>query len=217
LLKPEKSVSGNFSADYYGRNFQISTNVFRTELTDKIGFTDAEKSVASLGYDYQWKNIDDAFVEGIEVSAVVRFLPGLKGETNLTYNLGEYKHSRADWIATPYETLSKYIPRFPETTGSIKAEYDENGWTFTLSGNYQGNMYIDYYSEVEENSKIKKTEPYMLFNAKCSKKLGVVKLLAGVDNIFGYIQDEKHLDDAAFMYAPVFGSLFYGGISFEIK
>ncbi len=216
-LKPEKSVSCNFSADYYGRNFQISANVFRTDLKNKIGFTDAEESVASLGYDYQWKNIDDAFVEGIELSTVVRLAPGLKSEANLTYNRGEYKHFRTDWIATPYETISKHIPRFPETTANIEMEYDQNGWTVTLSGNYQGNMYIDYYSEVEENSKIKKTEPYMLFNAKCSRQLGMMKLVAGVDNIFGYIQDEKHLDDAAFMYAPVFGTQFYVGISFEIK
>jgi outer membrane receptor for ferrienterochelin and colicins len=216
-LEPEKSVSGNFSADYYGKNFQISANLFRTELKNKIGFTDADPEIDALGYDYQWKNIDDAFVQGIELSVTARLAPGLKGEADLTYNRGEYSHSRADWIGTPYESISKHVPRFPGTTGNIKAEYDQKGWTITASGSFQGDMYIDYYSEVAENSKIKKTEPYMLFNAKCSKQLGNMKLLAGIDNIFGYIQNEKHLDDVAFMYAPVFGTIFYGGISFEIK
>lgn len=36
-------------------------------------------------------------------------------------------------------------------------------------------------------------------------------------NILGYIQDEKHLDDATFMYAPVYGTMFYGGISIKIR
>ncbi|MBN1553097.1 MAG: TonB-dependent receptor, partial [Phycisphaerae bacterium] len=216
-LEPEKSVSGNFSADYYGKNFQISANVFRNELKNKIGFTDADPEVAASGYDYQWKNIDDAFVQGVEFSTVLLLAPGLKGEVDLTYNQGEYSHARADWVATPYESVSQHIPRFPETAGSVQVEYDQQGWTITLSGNYQGTMYIDYYSEVAGNSKIKKTEPYMLFNAKCSRQLGMMKLVAGVDNIFGTIQDEKHLDDAAFMYAPVFGRMFYGGIEVNIK
>ena len=78
-------------------------------------------------------------------------------------------------------------------------------------------MYIDYYSEDETQTKIKKTEPNMLFNARVSKKLNQFKLYAGVNNIFNYIQDERHLDDAAFMYAPVYGTMFYGGIAINIK
>jgi iron-sulfur cluster repair protein YtfE (RIC family) len=61
-LDPETSVSYNLSADYDGNRIRLSANLFRTDLTDKIGFTDADKQVAALGYDYQWKNIDDAFV-----------------------------------------------------------------------------------------------------------------------------------------------------------
>jgi outer membrane receptor for ferrienterochelin and colicins len=57
----------------------------------------------------------------------------------------------------------------------------------------------------------------MLFNTRVSKKLNQFRLYAGVNNIFNYVQDEKHLDDAAFMYAPVFGTMFYGGISIAIQ
>ena len=57
----------------------------------------------------------------------------------------------------------------------------------------------------------------MIFNARVSKKINNFKIYGGVENIFNYIQDERHLDDAAFMYAPVYGTLFYGGISIEIK
>jgi len=65
-------------------------------------------------------------------------------------------------------------------------------------------------------SKIKKTEPNMIFSARVSKKIKQFKLYAGVNNIFNYVQDERHLDDAAFMYAPVYGTTFYGGISVTI-
>ena len=88
---------------------------------------------------------------------------------------------------------------------------------FTLYGIYQGKMYIDYISETAGNSKIKETEPYMTFNARASKRFGLFNMYAGAKNIFNYIQDEKQLDDAAFIYAPLYGALYYAGISVNIN
>ncbi len=220
-LDPERSISYNLSADYYGKNIRVSTNLFRTDLKDKIGFTGADDEVAALGYDYQWNNIDDAFVQGVELSVMANLARNLDLGIDLTYNQGEYKNVRKDWTGTEYESQSRYISRFPATTGNMKLEYSPKTWTFTLTGNYQGTLYIDYYNEeidpaVGDQSKIKKTSPFVLFNARISKKLNQFKLYAGVNNIFNYVQDERHLDDAAFMYAPVYGILYYGGISIDI-
>ncbi len=215
-LNPERSMSYNLSADYYGKQFRVSANLFRTDLKDKIGFTDADPHIAALGYDYQWKNIDDAFVQGVELSMMFNIIRGLNLGVDFTYNHGKYKNVREDWVGTEYEKVSQYISRFPTTTGNFKMEYTPKTWTFTVIGNYQGMMYIDYYSEDETLSKIKKTEPNMIFSARVSKKIKQFKLYAGVNNIFNYVQDERHLDDAAFMYAPVYGTTFYGGISVTI-
>ncbi len=221
-LEPETSMSYNLSADYYGNKIRLSTNIFRTDLKDKIAFSDADASVAAFGYDYQWENIDDAFVQGIELSVMTNLAQNLDMGVDFTYNQGEYNNTRADWQGTQYEDDSKYISRFPQTTGNIKCEYNPKSWSFVVSGNYQGKMYIDYYNEeidpeVGDMSKIKKTDPFMLFNARASKQISQYKLYIGVDNIFNYVQDEKHLDDAAFIYAPLYGTMVYGGISFDIK
>jgi len=216
-LSPESSLSYNISADYYGKKIRVSTNIFRTDLKNKIGFTDADATIAALGYDYQWKNIDDAFVQGVELSIMANLARNLDLGVDLTYNQGEYKNVREDWIGTQYENMSKYISRFPTTTGNLKIEYRPKTWTFSVTGNYQGSMYIDYYSEDADKSKIKKTEPNMIFNARVSKQLDSFKLYAGVNNIFNYVQNERHLDDAAFIYAPVYGTMFYGGISLAIS
>ncbi|MBN2484480.1 MAG: TonB-dependent receptor [Bacteroidales bacterium] len=220
-LKPETSVSYNLSADYYGKNIRLSTNLFRTGLKNKIGFTNADANVAALGYDYQWKNIDDAFVQGVELSVMANLAKSLDLGVDVTYNQGEYKNLREDWIGTDYEKQSKYISRFPATTGNIKLEYSPKSWTLAITGNYQGTMFVDYYNEdidpvLGDLTKIKETEPFMIFNARVSKKLNLFKLYAGVNNIFNYVQDERHLDDAAFMYAPVYGTMVYGGISINI-
>jgi len=221
-LEPEKSLSYNLSADYYGKNIRISTNIFRTDLKSKIGFVDASDEVAALGYDYQWENIDDAFVQGIELSLQANLVRNLKLGFDFTFNQGKYDNARKDWMGTQYEDDSKNISRFPSVTSNLKIEYNPGTWIFSLTGDFQGTMYIDYYNEdidpsIGDQSKIKKTDPYMLFNTSVSKKLNHFRLYAGINNIFNYLQDEKHLDDAAFMYAPVYGTLFYGGLSIEIR
>lgn len=215
-LKAETSRSGNLSADYYGHHFQINTNFFYTYLKNKIDFSDADEDVKALGYTYQWENVDNATVKGMEIAVLVNPARNLNLGADFTLNDGKYKHVRADWMDTPYEKTSRNIPRFANTTGSIKIEYTPKSWIFMTNGIYQGKMYIDYISEVKANTKIKETKPYMTFNAKVSKRFGLFDLYAGAKNIFGYLQDEKHLDDAAFIYAPLYGAMYYAGISIKI-
>ncbi len=216
-LEPEKSISFNFSADYYGKIIRASANVFRTNLKNKIDFADAEATAKSLGYDYEWKNIDDAFVQGAELSIIAMLHRDFNAGIDFTINQGEYKNPRSDWVGTEYESVSKFIPRFASTTGNFKMEYTPRTWTFTWTTGYQGRMYIDYIAEEEADRKIKHTSPFLLSNVRAAKRLGAFQIYAGANNIFNYTQDERHLDDAAFIYAPVYGTTVYAGISVDIN
>jgi len=149
-------------------------------------------------------------------------MENLDAGVDFTLNQGKYDNRRQDWENTQYAEISKYVSRFPKTTCNIKLEYYPKDWTFAITGDYKGKMYIDYFNEdidtsIGDLSKIKETDPFMLFNARVSKKIGAFKLYGGADNIFNYIQDEKHTDDAAFMYAPLFGTMFYGGLTIDIS
>lgn len=216
-LKAEKSVSFNLSADYYGDNYQFSANIFRTNLKNKIEFSDASDDVKKLGYTYQWENVADAYVQGIELGAKYNPFRDFTVGLNWTFNQGKYNKVRGDWEGTVYEKDSKNVSRFPSMTGDWTLEYTPDDWTFSLTGSLQGKMYIDYMSENASNSKIKKTNAFTLWNCRVAKKFNdVVTIYAGGKNIFSYIQDEKHTDDAAFMYAPVYGATWYAGISVKI-
>lgn len=216
-LKAETSRSANLSADYYGHRFQVSANLFYTFLKNKIDFGDADDNVKALGYTYQWNNVDNAVVKGAEFTVLANPVRNLNLGVDFAFNHGTYKNIRNDWKDTKYADISKYIPRFPTTSGSFKVEYTPQSWNFTLNALYQGKMYIDYISETEANSKIKETKPYMTFNASVSKTFDRVRFYVGAKNIFSYVQDEKYLDDAAFMYAPVYGAMYYGGMSINIS
>lgn len=215
-LKGERSMSYNLSADYYGSNFQLSANLFHTDLRDKIEFVPGDDKVKKLGYTYQWQNMDDAYVQGVELGVKWNPAKDFKTGLNWTFNQGKFKHERADWQGTPYAKDSKNISRFPAMTGDLSLEYTPGTWTFSLTGSLQGRMFIDYMKDDEVAEKIKKTTPFTLFNLRAAKKLGAFTVYAGGKNIFGYIQDEKHTDNAAFMYAPVYGSTWYAGVSMNL-
>lgn len=252
-LKAEKSMSFNLSADYYGKNYQLSANVFRTNLKNKIEFVDADDKVKSLGYTYQWENQDDAYVQGVELGVKYNPARNVKLGLNWTFNQGKYDHGRRDWTdrlamangevgdtdadkaaaktaladvkgqLEQYAKDSRYVSRFPSMTGDLLVEYTPGTWSFTLLGNLQGRMYIDYTFdgenavEVARNSKIKKTPTFTTWNLRAAKKIGKnFSVYAGGKNIFSYLQDEKHTDDAAFMYAPVYGATWYAGVTVSL-
>ncbi|MDD7317199.1 MAG: TonB-dependent receptor [Prevotella sp.] len=213
-LKGERSISYNLSADYYGKGYQLSLNIFRTDLKDKIQFSPASDEVTKLGYTYEWQNVDDAYVQGIEIGAKATPFKNFNASLNWTFNSGKFKHIREDWKNTIYAEDSKNVSRFPAMTGDLTLEYSPGTWNFSLTGSLQGKMYIDYNAEENaELSKIKKTETFTLWNCRIAKKFGSVSVYAGGKNIFSYIQNEKHTDDAAFMYAPVYGATWYAGVS----
>lgn len=228
-LKGERSISYNLSADYYGKDVQLSANIFRTDLQDKIQFAPATEEVKKFGYTYQWENVDDAYVQGIELSAKWNPFKNFKTGLNWTINEGKFKHERAEWSDAEsdeckeapgrlaYAKDSKYISRFPAMTGDLSLEYTPGTWSFSITSSLQGRMYIDYNSEdAPKTSKIKKTDTFTLWNARVSKRIGSFNIYAGGKNIFSYVQDEKHGDDATFMYAPVYGATWYAGVSITL-
>lgn len=83
-------------------------------------------------------------------------------------------------------------------------------------------MYIDYYNidpdpNMGDLPKIKKTPSFALLNARLQYQFEALKFYAGVNNITNYIQDERHIDDAAFIYAPLYGRMFFAGLSLSLS
>ena len=212
-LKPEKSISYGFTIDYMSSGMGLNLNLYRTELKNKIAFVDAGEVVSNLGYTYEWNNIDDGYVMGAEFGAEFALTSDLAAAFNFAMNRSEYDNSREDWIGTPYENMSKKFSRYPETAGGLKLEYSPLDWVFTVDADYKGKMYIDLTEPADESDiKIKETETFVIINARVSRTLFKrYKVYLGVKNLTDYIQEEKHVDDAAFMYAPVYGRLIYTG------
>ncbi len=217
-LKPEKSLSYSLSADYTRSRMTASVNLYRTELTDAIAFAEADPAVEDLGYTYQWENVDDAYVMGAEVNASIAVSSQLTLGARFGLFDGKYDNPRGDWIGTSYEQTSRNISRFPGVSGGLKADYSLNDWNLIVDADFSGKMYIDLLEpEDPSDVKIHETESFVTLDAKLSRKiLSRYIVYVGAKNLTDYTQEEKHISDAAFMYAPVYGRIIYGGFQVSL-
>ncbi len=213
-LKPEKSLSYSVTTDYTRRSFSASLNLFRTELKDAIAFSEADDQAANLGYSYEWQNTDNAYVTGAEFNMSYALTRNLTTGIRFEAFKGKYDNSREDWLGTLYEETSKNISRYPQTSGGVKLEYSPSTWDFVIDADYKGKMYIDLAEPADPaDAKIYETESFVILNAKLSKNIfNQYNVYVGARNLTDYTQEEKHIDDAAFMYAPVYGRIIYGGV-----
>lgn len=217
-LKPERSVSYGATVDYSHFRLNVNANLFYTRLTGAIGFVDAGPDAEALGYTYEWVNIDNAYVTGLELGIQYSLISDLVGGVSLTLNEGKYDNPRSDWVGTDYENQSRNIPRFAVVTSGLNLKYSPRGWTVNADLDYTGKMFIDYYQDGESPLKIKETEPFAILNMRVSRQVASgMDVYLSVDNVTDYVQPERHLDDAAFMYAPAYGRIVYGGVRFLLN
>ena len=222
-LEPEKSISYNLGIDYSKPRFNMSVNFFRTYLENKIDFTDASDESRRLGYTYEWDNVGDAYTRGVELGARFLLFKGFIVDLDFAYTDARYKNKRSDWVETHPEFAdeSRFILRVPETFGGIKINFNPRNLNLVLDFDYTGRMYIDYYQQEDiemPGSKIKHTDPFVIVNTRVAYEIEKwdVRPFIGVKNLFDYVQEEKNLDDAAYIWAPWVGRIVYGGFELEL-
>jgi len=113
------------------------------------------------------------------------------------------------------------VPRSPKDTAGIKLSYNgkNNGINTILETEFIGEMFIDH-DTGGANPDVEKTDPYSLTNFRIAKTIGEnteVKqtFYLGAKNIFNYVQDERDLDDAAYIWGPLVGRKVYVGMTLE--
>ncbi len=218
-LEPETSQSVNVSADYTGSLLSAGVSAYYTRLENAVGIAGASDEARSKGYDYEYENIDAATVLGVDINARVPITRRFQVSADVSVFQGEYDDIRDDWAGTIYEDDSKNISRYPNLAGGIRFDWNPGNWETTLDARYTGAMFIDYYADGDNanaGSKVFETDSYVLLNTQISYRYAEhYRLYVGARNLGDYVQPEKHVDDAAFFYAPVYGRILYGGVRVE--
>jgi outer membrane receptor for ferrienterochelin and colicins len=217
-LEPERSYSGSLSADWNGDRLDAGISVFYNRLLDSIAFTSASAQAEALGYDYEFANVGNAYTAGIEGNLQVEFIDDLQASLNGTYTRGYYDEARPDWVGhasgMDFADDSKHISRLPDWTAGVDLAYAPGPLRIAAGAQVTGPMWIDYNAEgdpADANSRIVRTSPFAVVNAKISYAWRSAVLFAGARNIFDEVQEDRRTDDTAFYYAPLYGRVAYAG------
>ncbi|UXN03970.1 TonB-dependent receptor [Bartonella sp. HY406] len=139
-LQPEKSTSYEFAALYDNlENLQLGATYFYTDFKDKISnqqVVDANGNLAEWSVDpnyvlWEFINIDDAVMQGVELTGTWSPIEAVSLRGNYTYTHSEQK--TGDYKGLP-------LARTPEHMGSIRADWHTpvDGLDAWAGGNYHG-------------------------------------------------------------------------------
>ncbi|MFC1562965.1 TonB-dependent receptor plug domain-containing protein, partial [candidate division KSB1 bacterium] len=222
-LEPEKSLSFSLGTDLYKADYRLGFNLFRTNIDDKMEFIGAEEGDVPPGFDYQWVNFGKAYTQGVEL-----VFAGVTENNLFDYNFNvsyidakfdEKRFTAEDYPNASWLKDSDRIPRSPNWTGNASLTLKPKSWQFFVGINYTGSMFIDHYPEEDEALLIiEKTDPFFMVNPKISlSATDKLDLFVGAKNLLNVIQKTRDNSDAAYIYAPLYGRIFYTGFNLSVR
>ncbi|HOO57009.1 MAG TPA: TonB-dependent receptor [bacterium] len=212
-LSPEEAVSLTLGWDRRIKGTKFNFDVFFVNTKDKITL---DVDNPPVGYDAKWANGGDASTKGFELG--ISHIIERVHEVRLGY---VYTNAEFDDPLDPSDPDSINIMRAPRHTATMGYTYnnDDTGWRFVLDGRYYGKMYIEHADEGETGPplpRIEQTDAYSIWDTRVSKSLhNGATYFVGVENLFDYIQERRDNADAAYMWAPIYGSVYYIGAEYE--
>jgi len=223
-LEAERALSTSVGADYNVRFHQFGANLFRIQIDNKIEFISAEADEIPEGYDYKWSNVGKASTQGIELFAKGFILDGiLEYGLSGTYTMAKFDKPRFTQDNYPGDDDgwqdSDYIPRTPAFTANGKLAFTPGRWSFALDADFTGSMFIDHvHDEDIEQMCIEKTDPYVILGGRIARKVtGNATVFLKVNNMLDYTQPKRDITDAAYIWAPLSGRIFFVGLNVEIN
>ncbi len=178
-IKPESSDSVELSADWQRGPLNLRAGMFHTRIKDLITYNLLQ--VIGPRRIYQYDNVNQAKITGLESGFRWAVTPALTWESNLT------------WLRTKDESTGKELADRPKLT--LTSQLD---WRFGDGWNTRAN--VEHYGK-QQDSTGTQLPAYAIWNASIGKKLGKhVSLRAGVNNLGDVRLAEK---SANFGYAEM--------------
>ena len=186
-LKPEKSNSFSFNAEYFNNFFTLSGSAYITFVDDiiqRVLINDQYTNESAKQDHYQYQNYDRARSRGFDVSMQFLLTEGLTLGTNYSFLEAKNMNSK-----NKPNVRDKYLNGSSRHTGSVSLNYFKNWSKYDLNVNLNGHLQSRaYYTNMDARS-------YNLWNITSTHRFKALSIFTpevslGIDNIFNF-KDEK--------------------------
>lgn len=178
-LDPEKSVSGEISIEKDWKNHTLKVSVYRNEVEDLINSYQKTFRPPVMGrpirpgyQEISYRNIDNAVIQGIEVSSTHKI------SKELDFKLGwSYIDAKNDDTKERLEGRPRNQITFGATYQAVNSP-----WKFSLDGNFMQDL-IYLYGISGDSREEPKT--FLIANAMIERKIGTRSTVyLGIENLF---------------------------------
>ncbi len=217
-LDPEIAWNKGISIDQkfklFGNDGLFSVDYFRNDFTNQV-VVDMEAAQQIKFYNLQGRSFSNS------IQAELNLEPLKKFEVRLAYRWFD--------VQTTYNGELKERPLIAKNRAFANLAYAINGFKFDYTVTYNGKKRLPASVTGHPYHMGEYSPSYFLMNAQVSKTFGSkhpFDIYAGVENLTNYFQMETILGaaqpfgpyfDAAMIWGPVNGRMFYGGLRFKIK
>ncbi len=190
--------------DYYHTRFQNQVVVDFDRSPQEVHF-----------YNLDGKSWSNSFQVQVDLEPLERY------DIRLAYRLNDVRSTYGgELLPRPLTARHRAFANMAYTTNTQ--------WSFDITWNWQGSKRIPSTQSNPEPYRLEESSPaFSLVNLQISKTVFErLELYAGIENLFGYVQEDPILAsddpfgsyfDAALIWGPVFGRKFYGGLRFRIN
>ncbi len=210
-----KGISMDQKFRLFNRNATLSVDFFRNDFQKQV-VVDLEDPRKVSFYELKGKSYSNSFQTELE------FTPAKKLDIRVAYRYFDVKENYGGKL------LQK--PLISKSRAFLNAAYELSGWKFDYTVNYNGRKRIPSTSSNPLPYQRKDFSPsFVLMNAQISKSFGKqqnIDVYLGGENLTGYYQKDaiiaadqpfSNYFDAALVWGPVTGRMFYAGFRYKLK
>ena len=183
-LKPEKSNSFSFNAEYFNDFFTISGSAYINFVNDIIERVTINDKYTDDANHYQYQNYDRARTRGFDLNSQFLLTHGLTLGANYSY-----LHAKNMTSKNKAGIRDKYLNGSSRHTGSVSLNYFHNFEDHDLNVNFNGHLQSRaYYTNMDARA-------YNLWNLTVTNRIKCIKnytpeFTVGINNIFNF-QDKR--------------------------
>lgn len=218
-LEPEKVINYGIDLlqlyDFGDITGNINIDYFRTNFTNKVTADYDSDPNLLIFSNLNSNSYSDAFQAELNIN--IKKIIDLK--LSYKYLYSEYELNGIEY-EEPFESKNKIL-------GSVTFTAPEELFIFNTNIQWYGKQRLPSTQKNPlEFKRPVESDSYFIINAQLTKKIGMLELYVGAENLLDYVQPNPIIDpqnpfgkyfDTSFIWGPVKGREFYAGFRFYVK